>query len=127
MQGKAAAIGGVAIILAGCGGSNQTATPVTATVQVTKTVTVTVPPPRVVPKATMETDGMYRVGIDIEPGTYRSGGSSGETTDCYWARLRSLNAADLIDAGTGASPQLVLIEAGDRAFHTHGCQPWQKV
>jgi hypothetical protein len=47
---------------------------VTSTLQpvVTKTITVTVPPPPTpLPKKTMETDGTYRIGTDIEPGIYR--------------------------------------------------------
>ena len=43
------------------------ATTLTSTVEVTKTVTVTAPPTAVVPKTVMETDGTYRIGVDIEP------------------------------------------------------------
>ena len=129
MHGKAAAIVVVAVVLAGCGGSKQVAAPtVTSTLEVTKTVTVTAPPPAVVHKTVMETDGTYRVGIDIEPGTYRTAGRSAEgATDCYWARLSSLNEVDILASNITTSPQLVLIEAGDRAFLTHSCQPWVKV
>lgn len=126
MHGKAAAIAGAAMILAGCGEATQPVA-TTTTVTITKTVTVTTPSPPFPPKTAMETDGMYRVGIDIVPGTYRSGGKGEETTDCFWARLRSLSEDDLIDSGMGAHAQLVLIEAGDKAFHTHNCQPWLKV
>lgn len=54
------------------------------------------------PNAVMEADGMYRVGIGIVPGTSRSGGKSDKATDCFWARLHSLNEDDLIDSGLGA-------------------------
>lgn len=129
MHGKAAAIGGLALILAGCGGSKQVAaTTLTSTVEVTKTITVTSPPPAVVPKTVMETDGIYRVGIDIEPGSYRTAGRSAEgATECYWARLSSLNEIDILASNISTDPQLVLIEAGDRAFLTHSCQTWAKV
>ena len=128
MRGKAAVIAGVAIALAGCGGSKQVAaTTLTSTVEVTKTVTVTGPPPAVVPRTTMETDGTYRVGIDIEPGTYRTAGKSAEgATDCYWARLSSLNEVDILASNISTGPQQVVIEAGDRAFLTHSCQTWAK-
>ncbi len=129
MHGKAAALAGLALILAGCGGSKQVAaTTLTSTVEVTKTVTVTSPPPAVVPKTVMETDGTYRVGVDIEPGTYRTAGKSAEgATDCYWARLSSLNEVDILASNITTAPQMVLIEAGDRAFLTHSCQTWVKV
>ena len=128
MQGKKTAIAGAAIVLAGCGGSSQTAvTTLTSTLEITKTVTMTAPPPPSVPKTTMETDGTYRVGTDIVPGTYHSAGPSPEgTSDCYWARLKSLNETHIIDSNISAGPQVVMIQPSDRAFLTHNCQPWQK-
>ena len=116
------------MVLAGCGGSSQTAVTVSSTVEITKTVTVSGPPPPFVPKTIMETDGTYRVGTDIEPGTYRSGGTNPEgATDCYWARLSSLSETHIIDSNISTSPQMVLIQAGDKAFMTHSCLPWQKL
>ncbi len=131
MQGKKTAIAGAAILLAGCGGSSHTATvTVTSTLQpvITKTVTVTYPPPPPpVPKTTMETDGTYRVGTDIVPGTYRSAGRSDEgESDCYWARLNSLNPTHIIDNNISTGPQVVAIQPSDVAFLTHSCQVWQK-
>jgi hypothetical protein len=127
MPGKKAAIAGTTILLAGCGGSSQTATTVTSTVEITKTVVVTAPPPPSVPKTVMETDGTYRVGIDIVPGTYRSAGTDphGES-DCYWARLSSLNPNNIIKNDIATGPQEVTIQPNDTAFLTHSCQPWQK-
>lgn len=133
MQGKTAVIAGAAIVLAGCGGGStqtavtQTAVTVTSTLEVTKTVTVTLPPPPSTPKTIIETDGTYRVGTDIAPGTYRSGGTSPEgESDCYWARLRSLKPTDIINSDIGTGPQVVTIQPSDRAFVTHSCQTWQK-
>jgi hypothetical protein len=100
---------------------------VTSTLEITKTVTVTAPPPPSVPKMTMETDGTYRVGTDIVPGTYRSAGPSPEgESDCYWARLSSLNTTHIIDSDISTGPQVVMIQPSDRAFSTRSCQPWQK-
>jgi hypothetical protein len=103
---------------------------VTSTLQpvVTKTITVTVPPPPTpLPKKTMETDGTYRIGTDIEPGIYRSGGRSAQgESDCYWARLDSLNPTDIINNNIGNEPQIVALKPGDVAFLTHSCQPWVK-
>ena len=73
----------------------------------------------------METDGTYRVGTDIVPGTYRSAGPSPEgASDCYWARLSSLNETHIIDSNISTGPQVVMIQPNDRAFLTHSCQPW---
>ena len=127
MHGKKTAIAGAAIVLAGCGGSSHTAVTLTSTLQITRTLTVTAPPPPSVPKTTMETDGTYRVGTDIVPGTYRSAGPSPEgSSDCYWARLNSLNETHIIDSNISTGPQVVIIQPSDRAFLTHSCQPWQK-
>ncbi|MGB8210181.1 MAG: hypothetical protein WCF69_21775 [Mycobacterium sp.] len=127
MQEKITAIAGLAIVLAGCGGSSQTAATLTSTLQITKTVTVTARRPTSVPKTTMETDGTYRVGTDIVPGTYHSAGASPEgASDCYWARLSSLNETHIIDSNISTVPQVVTIQPSDRAFLTHSCQPWQK-
>jgi hypothetical protein len=128
MHGKKTAIAGAAIVLTGCGGgSTQTAVTVTSSLEVTKTVTVTAPPPPSVPKTIIETDGTYRVGTDIVSGTYRSAGPSPEgDSDCYWARLNSLNSTHIIDSNISTGPQVVMIQPGDRAFLTHSCQTWQK-
>jgi hypothetical protein len=128
MQAKTTVIAGAAIVLAGCGGgSTQTTATVTSTLEVTKTVAVTLPPPPSAPKTMIETDGMYRVGTDIVPGTYRSGGTSPEgESDCYWATLRSLKPTDVINSDIGTGPQVVMIQPSDRAFVTHSCQTWQK-
>jgi hypothetical protein len=128
MRWKTAAIAGAAIAVAGCGWSSQkAAVTVTSTMEVTKTVTVTGPPPPSVPKTMMETDGTYRVGIDIVPGTYHSGGPSpGGASDCYWARLSSLNPTDIISNDISTGPQTVVIQPSDTAFQTRSCQTWKK-
>jgi hypothetical protein len=130
MHGKRTAIAAAAIVLAGCGGSGRTVATVTSTVQpvITKTVTVTYPAPVTpVPKTIMETDGTYRIGTDIVLGTYRSGGRSADgESDCYWARLHSLNPTDIIDNNISIGPQEVTIQPSDAAFLTHSCQPWHK-
>ena len=127
-QLKKTAIAAVAVVLAGCGGANRTAVTVTSTVEITKTVSVTNPAPGPsLPKTTIETDGTYRVGTDIVPGTYRTAGPSphGES-DCYWARLRDLNPNSIIANNISSGPQSVTIQSSDAAFVTHSCQPWQK-
>jgi hypothetical protein len=122
-------VAAAAIVVTGCGGADQkAAVTMTSTVEITKTVTVTGPPPPSAPKTIIETDGTYRVGIDILPGTYHSGGASptGES-DCYWARLHSLKPNDIITNNISTSPQDVTVEPSDAAFVTRSCQTWQKV
>lgn len=124
VRAKTAAMAGCAVVLAGCGGSSHTATTVISTPPAqTKTVTVTVaPPPPPGPKTSIETDGMFVVGTDIAPGTYRSTGKYG----CYWARLRTLDTNDIIDNNVGDGPQVIEIQPGDKAFMTRNCGSWHK-
>jgi hypothetical protein len=67
-------------------------------------------------------DGTFRMGADLQPGTYRSQG--GES--CYWERLRGLGGqtADIIANGAGILPQTVTIAPTDLAFRSQGCAPW---
>ena len=100
---------------------------VTSTLEITKTVTVTAPPPPSAPKTIIETDGTYRVGTDIVAGTYRTAGPSPQgESDCYWARLDSLNPSHIIKNNISTGPEVVTIQPSDTAFLTRSCQPWQK-
>jgi hypothetical protein len=124
---KTAIAAAAALFLAGCGGSSSTRATVTVTSTVEVTKTVTAAPPSSVPKTTIETDGTYRVGVDILPGTYRSAGASPQgESDCYWARLNSLNPTHIITNGLGTGPQVVTVQPSDTAFLTHSCLTWQK-
>ena len=93
----------------------------------TKTVpgpvkTVTAPPPA--PAGVMADDGIYLVGTDIKPGTYRNGPEG----DCYWARLRNTNGdLDSIIANNNGGNQVVTIKRTDKAFETSNCGTWRKV
>jgi hypothetical protein len=83
------------------------------------------PPPAPAPaaKAAMDHDGTYVVGKDIAPGTYSSGGPVGTGT-CYWKRMGNPDG-NVVDNALTKKPQVVQIEATDKAFKTSGCQPWQ--
>ena len=121
MQGRVAAvIAAMAIVSAGCGGPSQTVATVTSTVTVTYTPPPPAPPPG--PKTTIDKDGTYQVGVDIVPGTYHTAGSS----ECYWARLSSLDTNDIIDNNNSSGPQVVEIQPTDKAFLTQRCGTWQK-
>jgi hypothetical protein len=77
------------------------------------------PPPA--PKTTIDADGTYAVGTDIQPGTYSSAGPVGDGA-CYWKRV---NGTDIVDNALTKKPQIVQIEATDTSFTTNECQAWQ--
>ncbi|WKG00895.1 hypothetical protein [Mycolicibacterium sp. HK-90] len=76
------------------------------------------------PAAAMDHDGVFIVGTDIQPGNYASAGPV-ENGTCYWKRMADLHGGDIIDNAFSKKPQVVTIDATDKAFKTSGCQPWQ--
>lgn len=70
-------------------------------------------------------DGMYLVGVDIAPGTWRNDGSSG----CYWARLSGFSHqfADIIANEYSDSQQTVTISSSDVGFESDDCDTWQRL
>lgn len=69
-------------------------------------------------------DGIYIVGTDFMPGTYKNSGVQG----CYYARLSgfggttdSIIANNNVDAVT-----IVTIAASDKGFESNGCGTWTK-
>ncbi|MFI6940246.1 hypothetical protein ACIBI4_13310 [Streptomyces sp. NPDC050418] len=70
--------------------------------------------------------GMFKVGVDIAPGTYKSTGNADDM--CYWERSKDAEQGlDSIIAnnnvkGTG----IVTITAKDAYFKTTGCKDWKK-
>lgn len=69
-------------------------------------------------------EGMYFVGKDIAPGSYRSEGGDG----CYWARLSGFGGGvDPVIANDNASgTAIVEIAASDKGFESKGCGTWTK-
>jgi Predicted solute binding protein len=69
-------------------------------------------------------DGMYIVGTDIQPGTYKSSGQS----NCYYARLSGFgNTTDDILANDNTdTPAIVTISDGDAGFQSNSCGIWTK-
>lgn len=69
-------------------------------------------------------DGMFLVGMDISPGTWKSPGGD----YCYWARLSGFSG-DLnhIKAnGVGGSNNILTIEPADKGFESTNCGTWTK-
>ncbi|MBF8268273.1 MAG: hypothetical protein HW388_1781 [Dehalococcoidia bacterium] len=66
--------------------------------------------------------GVWIVGVDIVPGTYRNSGSG----DCYWARLSGFggNLGDIIASNFGGGIQTVTIAASDAGFTSERCGTW---
>lgn len=69
-------------------------------------------------------DGLFIVGTDIQPGNYASAGPV-EGGTCYWKRMADLHGGDIIDNAFSKKPQVITIDPTDKAFKTSGCQPWQ--
>lgn len=72
-------------------------------------------------------DGVFLVGEDIKPGTYRTEGK--DNTLCYWARLSDTTgeAGDIIASGSAEGQTIVKIAPGDEAFQSSDCKPWKKI
>ncbi len=71
------------------------------------------------------TDGMYLVGVDVAPGTWRSDGTG---TGCYWARLRNINGtSDIIANNLQTAPAVVTVLPSDLAISVSGCGRWSRV
>ena len=75
-------------------------------------------------------DGAYIVGLDIEPGTYRSSAPWG----CYWERLSGFNRLSYNGRLFGQDQELIAhssntiatIQPSDKGFISDGCQMWVK-
>jgi zinc-ribbon domain len=98
-----------------------TQTETTASVQtVTKTVKVKPPGPKIA-----FGDGVFLVGSEIRPGTYRAPGGSG----CYWERDRDLTGGlnSILANGNPSGQTIVTILSTDKAFQSNGCGGWRRV
>lgn len=68
-------------------------------------------------------DGNYKVGSDIKPGTYRTrSGSSG----CYYERLKGFSGAtsDIIANDNTDAPAVITIAPSDKGFTSNNCGTW---
>ena len=69
---------------------------------------------------TIRGNGTYRVGADIQPGTYRSEPNRGS---CYWSVNADANGANILSNNFGSGPQLAQVGAG-QFFETSSCNDW---
>ena len=68
--------------------------------------------------------GTKVVGVDIQPGTYRT--RSG-TSMCYWERLKGFGGSileDIIANELTSHPTIVTISPTDKGFKSSGCATW---
>ncbi|WP_432135489.1 MULTISPECIES: hypothetical protein [unclassified Streptomyces] len=70
--------------------------------------------------------GMFKVGVDIAPGTYKSTGNSDDS--CYWERSKDAEYGDesIIANDNVNGSAVVTLSASDGYFTTSGCQDWVK-
>lgn len=71
------------------------------------------------------TEGTWTVGVDIEPGTYRTDAAIPGGGHCYWSITRTGTNGDEIlqnDIVTGGRPSVTLSEGQD--FTTRDCGSW---
>lgn len=67
-------------------------------------------------------DGIWKVGAEIAPGTYRNSGGS----FCHWARLSGFSGdlGDILANDLPSGSALVTIRPSDLGFETNGCGTW---
>ncbi len=68
---------------------------------------------------TIPGDGVFEVGVDMKPGTYKTGGSG----NCYYAVLADANGNNIKSNNITAGPATVSVVAGDY-FETTRCADW---
>ncbi|MGW2458827.1 hypothetical protein HKX69_20250 [Streptomyces argyrophyllae] len=79
------------------------------------------------PASSMDGDGgMFKVGTDIAPGTYRSTGNGDDS--CYWERTKDADhGLDSIIANNNVTgTAVVTISPSDAYFKTNDCGTWKK-
>jgi hypothetical protein len=105
-------------------GSTMTVPGPTVTVKVpgpVTTVTAAPPPPAVA----MPGDGTYRIGVDVQPGTYIAAPAA--SGNCYWARLKGGDGLDsIINNGNSRGQVVVTILQSDKLFESSGCSDWSR-
>ncbi|MGW4197185.1 hypothetical protein [Streptomyces sp. NPDC005004] len=82
------------------------------------------------PATTVDGEGQYLVGEDMQAGTYKTAGpeTGGFVDNCYWSRNKNASGEfDAIIANENLQGQgRVTVNKGEY-FETKGCQKWTKV
>src|SRR6266545_1814562 len=105
-------------IMAGYNKSLQSATTVAPTTTQPK-------PKATAPPAPTYTDGIYEVGVEIKPGTYKTRAPAGNP--CYWARLGDPDSNNIHANHLGEGPMTLRIRSSDNYVELSGGCEWQKV
>ncbi|MGK2948639.1 MAG: hypothetical protein ACSLFP_08705 [Acidimicrobiales bacterium] len=66
-------------------------------------------------------NGVWEVGVDIQPGKYKTAGSD----SCYWSKNTA--SGDIIDNDLPSGPSTVVIEPSVFTFSSQRCGEWTKV
>lgn len=118
-----------AVLVSGCGGAAtpaaEPAAPAPAPAAAPSAVVTPTAPEGIGP-------GEWLVGVDVEPGTYRSAGPDEDGGYCMWSRKDAAGAGALdniiaSDGSYDAAQMLVTIEESDVVFRTRGCEPFERV
>jgi hypothetical protein len=67
--------------------------------------------------------GVWRVGIDIQPGTYQATGVEA----CYWARLYSFQGNSQLESNVVFGSATVSVLATDVGFESNHCGTWTRL
>lgn len=85
-------------------------------------------------------NGFFVVGVDIEPGLYRTAGTASDwqvwindvpTQDsmCLWFTYSTpdANTDNVVATNMSVGPMFANVNATVKAFQTRNCEPWQRV
>jgi hypothetical protein len=82
-------------------------------------------PKATTPPAPTYTDGLYEVGAEIRPGTYKTRAPAGGS--CYWSRLGDPDGDQIHANHIGEGPMTLRIRSSDKFVELSGGCEWRKV
>jgi hypothetical protein len=78
--------------------------------------------------AGLRTDGVYEVGPEIKPGTWKTDGrGTPGLGGCYWSRNRDADGLDIIANNLSPGRQTMTVRAADGYVELSGGCTWQRV
>jgi hypothetical protein len=74
-------------------------------------------------------NGVFQVGAEVAPGTYKSAGPSPAGGMCSWTTHSSLGVSmdDIVDGNASTGQIYAQIPATVKAFETVGCSTWSRI